>query len=247
MAQCSNCGAELSAGAQYCSECGARVTIPQFTKAATQLSSANMIFTAPAYIVQTKITESYESRAPKTGLGTFYQLSTFEIREINGALVARARHVDEPLPSSVLSLSRLSSLRAFVMETPDGARIGELRGPPALIPNRPYLEIRDANGQEIAIIMMKVAKKPGAGFFSVGITTWVVATPSGEELARINWAKTRQDWTVETLEGETIAEVQRVEVQDPAYQTAHEVKILKATIDPYLVLATFFATPSGTK
>jgi hypothetical protein len=155
--------------------------------------------------------------------------------------------MDEPLPSSAFSLSRLSSLRAYVVETPDGERIGELRGPPALIPNRPYLEIRDANSHEIAIIMMKVAKRPGAGFFSVGITTWVVATPSGEELARINWGKAGQDWTVETPEGQTIAEVQRVEVQDPAYQTAHEVKILNATIDPYLVLATFLATPAGTK
>jgi hypothetical protein len=219
----------------------------QFTEAATQPTSVNGIFTASAYIVQTKITESYKSRASRTDLGTFYQLSTFEIRETNGALVARARNMGEPLPSSAFSLSRLSSLRAYSIETPEGVRIGEMRGSPALIPNRPYLEIRDANGQDIAIIMMRVAKKPGAGFFSTGVTTWVVETPAGEELARINWGKAGRDWTIETPEGATIAEVQRLEDQDHAYQTTHEVKILNPTIDPYLVLATFFATPPGTK
>ena len=153
----------------------------------------------------------------------------------------------EPLPSSVFSLASLSSLRAYSIETPEGVRIGELRGSAMLIPNRPLLEIKDANGQDIAIIIMRVTKKPGAGFFSTGVTTWALETPGGEELARINWGKANRDWTVETPDGATIAEVQRLEVQDSAYQTSHEVKILSPTIDPYLVLATFFATPPGTK
>ncbi len=107
-------------------------------------------------------------------MGTAYQLSTFEIREVSGALVAIARHMSEgKSPESMTSLANLtslvSSLRAYSMETPEGVRIGELRGSGALIPNRPYLEIKDANGKEVAIIMMRVAKKPGAGFFSNGV------------------------------------------------------------------------------
>ena len=226
--------------------------MPQSTEAAARPTSVSVIFTASAYIVQTKISESYKSLNGRSQLGTAYQLSTFEIREINGALVATARHMSEgESPESMTSLANLtslvSSLRAYSMETPEGVRIGELRGSGALIPNRPYLEIKDANGKEVAIIMMRLAKKPGAGFFSTGVTTWTIETPGGEELARINWGKANRDWTVETPDGATIAEVQRLEVQDPAYQTSHEVKILNPTIDPYLVLATFFATPPGTK
>jgi hypothetical protein len=252
MAQCPKCGSELSLGAQYCGQCGVAIGIPQSTEGAPRPTSVSAIFTASAYIIQTKISESYKSRASRTDLGTFYQLSTFEIRETSGALVAIARHMSEDeSPESMTSLENLtslvSSLRAYTMETPEGVRIGELRGSGALIPNRPYLEIKDANGKEVAIIMMRVAKKPGAGFFSIGVTTWALETPGGEELARINWGKANRDWTVETPDGATIAEVQRLEVQDPAYQTSHEVKILNPTIDPYLVLATFFANPPGTK
>jgi hypothetical protein len=206
MAQCPKCGAELSLGAQYCGQCGVATGIPQSTEAAARPTSASVIFTASAYIVQTKISESYKSRASRTDLGTFYQLSTFEIMEISGALVAIARHMGEgKSPESVTPLANLaslvSSLRAYSMETPEGVRIGELRGTGALIPNRPYLEIKDASGKEVAIIMMRGAKKPGAGFFSTGVTTWALETPEGEELARINWGKANRDWTVETLGG----------------------------------------------
>ena len=120
-------------------------------------------------------------------MGTVSQLSVFEIREVSGALVAIARHMSEgKSPESVASLANLSSLvsslRAYSLETPEGVRIGELQGSGALIPNRPYLEIKDANGENIAIIMMRVAKKPGAGFFSTGITTWTLETPEERNL-----------------------------------------------------------------
>jgi hypothetical protein len=247
MAQCPKCGAELSPSAQYCGQCGVSVSATQSTETTSQPTSVSGIFTGSAYIVQTKISESYRSRAPRTKLGTFYQLSTFEIKERSGTLVARVRHMDEPLPTSLFNLSRLPSLRAYCMETRAGVRIGELRGPAMLIPNRPYLEIKDANGQEIASIIMKVERKPGGGFFSAALTTWVVAKPSGEELARINWGKTGRDWTIETPGGATIAQVQHLEEQESEYQTTYEVKILNPTIPPYLVLATFLATPPGTK
>ena len=252
MAQCPGCGAELSLGAQYCGQCGVATKMPQSTELDARLASASEIFTASSYIVQGKTTESYKSLHGKSQLGTEYQLSTFEIREISGALVAIVRHMSEgKSPESISSLADLtsvvSSLRAYSLETPDGVRIGELRGSGALIPNRPYLEIKDANGKEVAIIVMRVAKKPGAGFFSIGVTIWALETPGGEELARINWGKANRDWTVETPDGATIAQVQMLEGQDPAYQTSHEVKILNSAIDPYLVLATFFATPPGTK
>jgi hypothetical protein len=246
MAQCPKCGAEFSLGAQYCGQCGAAIGIPESTQSPARPMSTTAIFTASAYIVQTKISESYKTPHRRGRPSTAYQLSTFEIREMSGTLVAITRHMSEgESPESMTSPANLaslvSSLRAYCMETPEGVRIGELRGSEALIPNRPYLEIRDANSKEAAIIMMRVAKKPGAGFFSTGITTWVMATPSGEDLARINWGKAGDGWTIETPEGTTIAEVQRLEQANDAF----EVKILNPIIDPYLVLATFFATPPG--
>lgn len=252
MVQCAKCGVELSLGAQYCGECGAATSTLQSTSAPAPPRSVKEFFTAPAYLVQTKTAESYRSLHGRSQLGTVYQFATFEIKELNGALVAVAHHISEgKSPESITSLRNLASLvstlRAYNLETPDGVRIGELRGSGALIPNRPYLEIKDENSTDVAIIVMRVAKKTGGGFFSTGITTWSLETPAGEELARIIWGKENRDWTVVTPEGVTIAEVQRLEPQDPAYQTSHEVKILNPTIDSYLILATFFATPPGTK
>jgi uncharacterized protein YxjI/ribosomal protein L40E len=215
MAQCPKCGAELSLGAQYCGQCGVRIARPDSTEVPTRLTSVNRIFMASEYVLQKKIAAG---------------LSTVEIKDSAGVLVARGQKMIVPLGA------------AYSIETPEGVRIGELRGSVALIPNRPSLEIRDANGQEIAIIMMKVAKKPGAGFFSVGITTWVVATPSGEELARINWRKGGHDWTIETPEGAVIAEVHWKWLEVP--RLTYQVKILNPIIDPYLVLATVFANPA---
>jgi hypothetical protein len=225
------------------------------------------IFTAPAYIVQTKISEAYSHLFRSTPLiragpsplilgggRSSFQLSTFEIKELNGPLVAIGRNMNEPLSPSALSLTNIGSLVskivAYSIETPKGVRIGELHGSGALIPNSPYLKIKDANGKDIAVIIMRAEKKPGAGFFSRAVTTWALENPGGEELARISWGQATgrlDDWTVRSPEGATIAEVQPSKVQDPAYQTSHEVKILNPIIDPYLVLATFFATPPGTR
>ena len=144
MAQCPKCRAELTLGAQYCGQCGAATSAPQSTEVTARPRSASPIFTESAYIVQTKISESYTSLHGRLQLGTVSQLSVFEIREVSGALVAIVRHMSEgKSPESISSLADLtsvvSSLRAYSLETPDGVRIGELRGSGALIPNRPYL------------------------------------------------------------------------------------------------------------
>jgi hypothetical protein len=153
----------------------------QIQAAATPTISFNSILKASEYVVQKKILA-----VP----------TTFEIIDSNGVIVANGK-------KEVVLLGPVYSV-----ETPDGVRVGEMRRAIALIPNRPYLEIKDAQGQQIAIIMMRVAKKPGAGFISLGITTWVIAAPSGEELAKINWSKMGgHDWTIESPDGTLIAEV----------------------------------------
>ena len=90
---------------------------------------------------------------------------------------------------------------------------------------------------------MRVAKKPGAGFFSVGVTIWVIATPSGEELTKITWKKGGHDWTIETPDGTTIAEVHWKWLEVP--RDTYQAKILNSTaIAPYFVLATVFGNPA---
>lgn len=212
MQQCRKCGAVLSFGAQYCGQCGARITaLPDVSQGATTERS---LFTDSEYVMRKKIATN----------------STFEIENSSGDLVATAKKEIVPLGP------------AYLIETPDGVRIGELRGSVALLPNRPYLEIRDANGQLAAIIMMRVAKKPGAGFFSIGITSWVIAAPSGEELARINWRNGGHDWSVMGPDG-MMAEGHWKWLEIP--HDTYEVKILRQVIDPYLVLATIFANPAN--
>jgi uncharacterized protein YxjI len=188
----------------------------QIQAAATSTISDNSIFKASEYVVQKKILA-----VP----------TTFEIIDSNGVIVANGKKEVVPLGL------------AYSIETPEGVHVGEMRGAIALIPNRPYLEIKDAHGQPIAIIMMRVAKKPGAGFISLGVTTWVIAAPSGEELAKINWTKMGgHDWTIESPDGTLIAEVHWKWLEVP--RDKYAVNIHNPTIDPYFVLATVFANPA---
>lgn len=124
---------------------------------------------------------------------------------------------------------------------------GGLHGSGALIPNRPYLTIKNANAEDIAVIIMRVTKKPDAGFLSIGITTWTIETPQGQELAEITWGKGNHKWNIMTPEGVSVAEVQRLDEPDSEHQTTHQVRILTSTAAPYVVLASFFATPPGTR
>jgi hypothetical protein len=105
------------------------------------------------------------------------------------------------------------------------------------------LEIKDASGNTIAVIVMRITKKPGGGIVSLALTTWTIETPEGQELARINWGKDNRDWKIETSGGEIVAEVQRSEATDHTHQTSHHLRIVSTKIDPYLIVATFFATP----
>jgi uncharacterized protein YxjI len=188
----------------------------QIQETATPTIPVTSLFTASEYVVQKKI---------------LALLTTFEIIDPNGVVVAVGKKEVVPLGT------------AYSLETPEGVRIGEMKGSVALIPNRPYLEIKDALGQQIAIIMMRVAKKPSAGFISLGVTTWVIAAPSGEELARINWSKMGgHDWTIEAPDRTLIAEVHWKWLEVP--RDKYEVKIQNPAIDAFLILATIFANPA---
>lgn len=216
MGLCPRCGAQLSFGAIFCGSCGARADGREMQDTRPDPRSTHSIFTSTEYTLQKRILAI---------------LTTFDIKDASGNIVARDKKEVVPVGPS------------YLVETPEGVRVGELKGAVALIPNRPYLEIRDAHGEPLAVMVMRVAKKPGAGFFSIGVTTWVIATPSGEELTKITCKKGGHDWTIETPDGTTIAEVHWKWLEVP--RDTYQVKILNSTaIDPYFVLATVFGNPA---
>lgn len=214
MARCSKCDTPLSIGAQYCGQCGARANLPEVPETVNQaFNAAAPIFKASDYVV-----EKFGS-----------PVTSFQIKDSTGVLIAKGT-------AEIASLGI-----AYTLKTPDGARIGELRGALALIPNRPYLEILDRNSQPLAVVMMRVAKKPGAGFLSLGVTTWVIATPAGEELATITWKKASHEWTIDAPDGTNIAEAHWDWVEVP--HRSYTLKITKPIVDTYFLLATIFANP----
>jgi hypothetical protein len=249
LANCPKCGAPLDPNARFCSNCGA-IAIVTATQESIQpgpVSPLRDTFAPSTYLVHTKVSDAYRSRDGRSGLGIHYQYSTFEFRDSNGILLAISRHIEEgDLPTSTAKFASLSSLLsstiAYVLETAQGVRIGELRCKAMLPVNQPCLEIKDAAGDTIAGIVMRMEKQ-GSGFFSPFITTWAIETPREQELARINWGKGNRDWTIETPDGETVAEVQRQDTAGQGYETTHQLKIMSTKIDPCLTLATFFATP----
>ena len=248
MVKCPKCGTALDANARFCSNCGTLVIITASHEDVQTgpVSPLREIFTTSTYLVHTKVSEAYRSRDAHSGLGIRYQFSTFEFREPNGTLLAITRHIEEGAPPTATTKyaslpSLLSSTLTYSLETARGVRIGELLDKAVRPINEPCLEIKDAAGNTIACVVMRIVKKPGSGFFGPALTSWTIETQL--ELARINWGKGNRDWTIETPHGEAVAEVQRVETVDQGYETTHQLKITSTKLDPYLIIATFLATP----
>lgn len=108
---CPHCGEPLTLGAKFCGKCGLRADQVETTPIASRsIEKASSVFAGTEFIVEKRIAAV---------------LSTFEIKDVNGTLVATGRKEAVPLGP------------AYVVETAEGARIGELRGALALIPNRP--------------------------------------------------------------------------------------------------------------
>lgn len=252
LVQCPKCGASISPDARFCSNCGAvAIVVPtRETVGSGPISPLREVITATTYLVHTIVSEAYRSRDGQSGLGVRYQFSSFEFRELSGTLVAISHLIEEgPIPTAATKFASLSSLLSstvkYSLETAQGLRIGELLRSAALSANGAYLTINDGSGNTVAVIAMRVARKPGGGFISAAVTTWTIETPAGQELARINCGKGNRGWTIENPEGETIAEIQRIDSTPQGYETSHQLTIRSSKLDPYLILATFFATPPG--
>jgi uncharacterized protein YxjI len=111
----------------------------------------------------------------------------------------------------------------FYFETPDGARLGEMRG--KVLTVRPTFEIYDPQGL-VAVVKKKVLKLLGS--------EWWLEDSSGKEIGRIKGNITAHEFSMQSPSGAQIAQIHKkwVSIRD-----SYSVEILSQEIDPYVILA----------
>ena len=112
----------------------------------------------------------------------------------------------------------------FWFESPDGTRLGEVKG--KVVAVRPTFEIYDTQAQLIAVVKKKMLKLLGS--------EWWLENASGQEVARITGNITAHDFTIESPAGAALAQIHKkwVSVRD-----SYGVEILSSDLDPYTILA----------
>ena len=136
---------------------------------------------------------------------------TFGIKDRNGNLLAYVKR-------KIVSLGP-----QFWFESPDGTRLGEMRG--KVLTVRPTFEIYDPQGL-VAVVKKKVLKLLGS--------EWWLEDSSGTEIARIKGNITEHDFAVQSPSGSQLAQVHKkwVSVRD-----SYGIEILAGDVAPYVIVA----------
>ncbi len=192
--QCPSCGSTVDDSAKFCPSCGAKIQNIQTTRIA--VASSASVFTGTQYIIEQKIVALRD---------------TFGIKDRNGTLLA---YVKKKL---------VSWGPQFYFESPDGTRVGEMRGKVLTI--RPTFEIYDAQGL-IAVVKKKVLKLLGS--------EWWLEDASGKEIARIKGNITEHNFSIQSPIGSQVALIHKkwVSVRD-----SYGIEILSQELDPYVIIA----------
>jgi uncharacterized protein YxjI len=197
---CPSCGQNIPDNSKFCTNCGAKLfeaeTSPS-TVVTSQTSSSSAPFAGTQFIVEQKIMAMRD---------------TFGIKDRNGNLLAYVK-------KKIVSLGP-----NFWFESPDGARLGEVKG--KILAVRPTFEIYDTQGQLLAVVKKKVLKFLGS--------EWWLENASGQEVARIKGNITEHDFTIQSPVGTALAQIHKkwVSVRD-----SYGVEILSSDLDPYTILA----------
>jgi uncharacterized protein YxjI len=111
----------------------------------------------------------------------------------------------------------------FYFETPDGGRLGEMRG--KVLTVRPTFEIYDAQSL-VGVVKKKILKLIGS--------EWWLEDASGTEVARIKGNITEHNFSIQSPSGTEIAQIHKkwVSVRD-----SYGIEILSQELNPYLVVA----------
>jgi uncharacterized protein YxjI len=166
------------------------------TKQVTQLPTGGGVFSANEYIIEQKIVAMRD---------------TFGIKDRNGNLLAYVKR-------KIVSLGP-----QFWFESPDGTRLGEMRG--KVLTVRPTFEIYDPQGL-VAVVKKKVLKLFGS--------EWWLEDNYGREIARIKGNITEHDFMVQSPSGSPLAQVHKkwVSVRD-----SYGIEILAQDVAPYVIVA----------
>lgn len=196
---CPSCGKELPNDSKFCASCGAKIDPTQTATAQVTLTASmasDSVFSGTEYIIEQKIVALRD---------------TFGIKDRNGNLLA---YVKKKL---------VSWGPQFYFETPDGARVGEMRG--KVLTVRPTFEICDSQGL-VAVVKKKVLKLLGS--------EWWLEDNSGQEIARIKGNLTEHDFSIQSSSGTTIAQIHKkwVSVRD-----SYGIEILSQELTPYVIVA----------
>ncbi len=192
--QCPSCGSTVDNGAKFCPSCGAKIQDIQTTRISA--AGSGSVFTGTQYIIEQKIVALRD---------------TFGIKDRNGTLLA---YVKKKL---------VSWGPQFYFETPDGTRMGEMRGKVLTI--RPTFEIYDTQGL-VAVVKKKVLKLLGS--------EWWLEDASGKEIARIKGNITEHNFSIQSPTGSQVALIHKkwVSVRD-----SYGIEILSQELDPYVIIA----------
>ncbi len=192
--QCPSCGNLVADGGKFCPSCGAKLENTQIHVVAPV--GPGSVFTGTQYIIEQKIMTLRD---------------TFGVKDRNGTLLA---YVKKKL---------VSWGPQFYFETPEGTRLGEMRGKVLTI--RPTFEIYDTQGL-VAVVKKKVLKLLGS--------EWWLEDASGKEIGRIKGNITEHNFSIQSPSGSQVALIHKkwVSVRD-----SYGVEVLSQELDPYVIIA----------
>jgi len=184
----------MSEGNKFCPSCGFKLETTQ-PQAESPIGFSS-VFSRREYIIEQKIAALRD---------------TFGIKDRSGSLLAYVR-------------KKFVSWRPqFYFETPDGPRLGEMKGKVLMV--RPTFEIYNPQGL-VAVVKKKVLKLLGS--------EWWLEDPSGKEVGRIKGNITEHEFSIQSPSGAQIAQINKkwVSIRD-----SYNVEILSQEIDPFVTLA----------
>ena len=191
--RCPSCGKEVPENSKFCTSCGSKLESPH---PATVIATTSPVFSGKEYVIEQKIAALRD---------------TFGIKDRNGNLLA---YVKKKL---------VSWGPQFSFETPEGTKIGEMRG--KVVTVRPTFEIYDQQGL-VAVVRKKLLKVIGS--------EWWLEDSTGKEIGRIKGNITEHEFSIQSPSSGLVAQIHKkwVSIRD-----AYAVELQSQEIDPYIILA----------
>ena len=195
---CPSCGRPVEVEAKFCTSCGGKLDSVQtsITQPTTSSPIGQTAFSGKEYIIEQKIAAMRD---------------TFGIKDRNGNILVYGK-------KKIVSWGP-----QFWFETPDGTRVGEMRG--KVLAVRPTFEIYDLQGL-VGIVKKKVMKLLGS--------EWWLEDTSGNEIGRIKGNITEHDFSVRSPSGSEVAQVHKKWV---SLRDSYGISVTSEEISPYVIVA----------